>query len=208
MEAMAEMPDKCFDLAIVDPPYGIGDIRDGGHDSNRSIFKYKKVTWNDSTPTEDYFKQLMRVSKNRIIWGFQYYMPYLSKSDVGVIVFDKDIPMSTISQVDVACCSFHNRTQIFKYKWHGFIKKGDSEYDHQRIHPCEKPVALYLWLLDKYAKPGDKILDTHGGSMSIAIACHDLGFDLELYEIDKDYFEAGQDRLMRHQQQLGLFDNA
>ena len=205
MDLMKEYPDKHFELAIVDPPYGIGDIRDGGHDVNRSINKYKTVSWNNQIPSKQYFDEVNRVSKSRIIWGCQYYSKYLRDDEVGRIIHDKDISMSTISQADIASCSFHKRVRVFKYKWHGFIKAGDSPFDHQRIHPCEKPVSLYEWLLTNYAKKGDKILDTHGGSMSIAIAAWNLGFDLTLCELDKDYFEAAMKRITFHQAQGRLF---
>lgn len=112
--------------------------------------------------------------------------------------------MSTISQADIASCSFHKRVRVFKYKWHGFIKAGGSKFDHQKIHPCEKPVLLYEWLLINYAKKGDKILDTHMGSGSIAIACHNQGYALTACELDKDYYDAAVLRIRQHQSQKRL----
>ena len=215
MTAMAEMPDKCFDLALVDPPYGInapnmtmgsmpsrGEIStanrlkrlNGGSGKLKDrILNKSEIKWDYEKPSEKYFNELKRVSKNRIIFGGNYF-------DLGpsrcIICWDKIQPWDNFSQWEMAWTSFDSPASLFKC----------ANFDHNKIHPTQKPVALYRWLLDNYAKPGDRILDTHGGSMSIAIACHDLGFDLELYEIDEDYFKAGADRLKRHQAQGRLFD--
>ena len=211
---MKRMKEKQFDLAICDPPYGInapnvnmgsmparGEIStanrlkrlNGGSGKLKGrILNKSEITWDSTKPTEEYFKELKRVTKNRIIFGGNYF-------DLGptrcVICWDKVQPWDNFSQWEMAWTSFDNPAAMFRL----------ANFDHNKIHPTQKPVALYRWLLDKYAKPGDRILDTHGGSMSIAIACQDLGFDLELYEIDLDYFKAGSDRLKRHQAQGRLF---
>ena len=198
MEAMAGMPDKCFDLAIVDPPYGNKKIFNGS-----ANFANDPRQYSNHAPSEDYFKELFRISNNQIICGGNYFTLPISR---GWIFWYKHVAIPNYSAGEFLWTSFDCVGRCFDYQYTN-ICDGHGK----RIilnHPTAKPVALYRWLLDKYAKPGDKILDTHGGSMSIAIACHDLGFSLDLYEIDKDYFEAGKDRLMRHQQQLGLFDNA
>ena len=208
MVAMKEMPDKAFDLAIVDPPYGIGDFR-----QTKSKKHHKDITWNDHTPTEEYFKQLERVTKNRIIWGIPYYAKYVN--DVGRIVHDKTgggrrLMPTEFSDCDIASHSFGVNMRIFHYVHVGNVS-GPPDHisinwdNSNRIHPCQKPIFLYQWCLKRYAKPGDKILDTHLGSGSIAIACYDMGHDLVGYEIDKDYFEAAQKRLENHKKQLTLF---
>jgi site-specific DNA-methyltransferase (adenine-specific) len=201
MEAMAKMPDKAYDLAICDPPYGI-NMMDSDNKSRGKLAvakDYKKL--NDSaSPICEYFKELQRVSVNQIIFGANH---FISKNPIDSscwIVWDKDNGMNDFADCELAWSSFKTAVRIFRYRWNGMLQQ-DMKNKEIRIHPTQKPVALYQWLLKNYAKQGDRILDTHGGSMSIAIACHDLGFDLDLYEIDKDYFEAGKLRLERHQQQ-------
>lgn len=205
MVAMKDMPDKAFELAIVDPPYGIGDCV-----SSKSMHIHKTMTWNDSIPPQEYFDELQRVSKNQIIWGANYYQGI--RLPAGRIIHDKlngDCQSSSLSDADIASQSFNKLIKIYPYRWRGNVQGSSINWKNsgidRKIHPTQKPVALYQWLLKNYAKPGDKILDTHGGSMSIAIACHDLGFDLDLYEIDKDYFNAGKERLERHMKQQNLF---
>jgi site-specific DNA-methyltransferase (adenine-specific) len=197
MEAMAGIPDKCFDLAIVDPPYGIERFKKGG--SLISIYG-NPGRWNESVPTEDYFNQLFRITENLIIFGGNYFTLPVTGA---WIFWDKAKNTGThgnFADGELAWTSFNRPLKKICIPYDGFVGA-----DTERIHPTQKPVALYRWLLDKYAKPGDKILDTHGGSMSIAIACYDLGYDLELYEIDEDYFKAGKERLERYQAQGRLF---
>jgi site-specific DNA-methyltransferase (adenine-specific) len=205
MEAMREMPDKAFELAIVDPPYGIGDCV-----SSKSSHIHKVMTWNDSIPSQQYFDELCRVSKNQIIWGANYYQGI--RLPVGRIIHDKlngDCQSSSLSDADIASQSFNKLIKIWPYRWRGNVQGNSINWKNtgidSKIHPTQKPVALYKWLLKNYAKPGDKILDTHGGSMSIAIACDIMGFDLDLYEIDEDYFKAGKERFERHKRQQ-VFD--
>tara|TARA_R100001463_G_scaffold64809_2_gene117937 strand:+ start:39 stop:683 length:645 start_codon:yes stop_codon:yes gene_type:complete len=204
MEALKEFKDNQFHLAIVDPPYGIGDFR-----SSKSQKHHKKIKWNDITPNEQYFNELKRVSKNRIIFGVNYYAKYID--DVGRIIHDKtgggkrNAPAS-ISDCDIASHSFGVNMKIFHYISIGNVIGNKIDWENNlRWHPCQKPISLYEWLLMNYANKGDKILDTHLGSGSIAIACHNLGFDLEGYELDKEYFEAAKKRLKQHTNQQRLF---
>jgi len=206
MELMARYPDKYFDLAIVDPPYGIG--MDGG-----KIGKGKnlaKKNWDKQTPNKKYFDELFRVSKNQIIWGGNYFMLPLTKS---WIYWDKmqDGFAETFSSGELAWSSFNYPMKQIRYKYQGNyegfennITTKSSKPHLLKIHPTQKPVALYKWLLKNYANEGDKILDTHLGSGSIAIACHDLGFDLTACELDTDYYNAAMKRIEEHKQQLKL----
>ena len=198
---MAKMPDKAFDLAIVDPPYGIGKTWKKKR-KGQKIFngKYR----NERPPDKEYLKQLFRVSKNYIVWGANFYADLWPSKNV--IAWDKECTWEKDhkSEIEIAVTSKNHRpVSIFRHAWSGARKGGETGI--KIIHPHQKPIALYKWLLKNYAKPGDKILDTHGGSMSIAIACWDMGHDLDLYEIDKDYFEAGKRRLENHQKQQVLF---
>ena len=187
MDLMARYPDKYFALSIVDPPYGIGEDGSKSQSRLRSNSKWKnpkpsKYTINkgwDVKPTDLYFKELSRVSKNQIIWGANYFgsMPPSSCW----IVWDKKNGDSDFSDCELAYTSFNSGVRKFEWLWNGFQK----QQPEARIHPTQKPVALYKWLLHNYAKPGDKILDTHLGSGSIAIACHDYGYDLTACELDK-----------------------
>jgi len=199
MEFMADKPDKFYDLAIVGPPYGIGNWIQISGNINPN---HKKVEWNEkeNRPTPEYWKELRRVSKNRIIWGANYY-PECFENYNGAIIWDKGVAReSHFSVCEIASQSFTKRVDCIRINWQAIQKKiGDL------IHPCSKPVQLYKWLLMNYAKPGDKILDTHGGSGSICIACHDLGFDLDWCELDADYFEAAKKRFEIHKAQLKLF---
>ena len=196
MVMMARYPDKCFDLAIVDPPYGIG--MDGGNVGYKGKNNFAKKDWDKSTPNERYFKELFRVSKNQIIWGGNYFGLPPSRC---FLVWDKGEGFynRTYAECELAWTSFDKNTCKFK---HDPLAKGDYK---GKIHPTQKPIALYKWLLEKYAKSGDKILDTHLGSGSIAIACHDYGFDLTACEMDKDYYEAAMNRLANHQSQQKIF---
>tara|TARA_Y100001938_G_scaffold144379_1_gene218849 strand:- start:330 stop:935 length:606 start_codon:yes stop_codon:yes gene_type:complete len=191
MEAMKEMSENQFDLAIVDPPFGIGNFVQTN--------KGQKVDWNDETPTDVYFKELKRVSKNRIIFGANYYNCF--EKNGGAIVWIKNQPMPNFSKCVIASCSYHKKIELYKQTWTNFVAKG-----RQGIHPCEMPVSIYEWILINYCKDGDKILDTHLGSGSIAIACHNLGYDLTGYEIEKEYFEAAKTRIDNHTRQLKIQD--
>ncbi len=207
MEALKEMSDNQFDLAIVDPPYfkGMGRSNFYGASRKNKVGKreYKDIEcWDNGIPNEEYFEELTRVSKNQIIWGINYFSSHSKTS--GRIIWDKKNDSSTFSKAEIASCSLMNSVQVFRYRWNGMIQE-DMKNKEVKIHPTQKPVALYKHLLRTYAKPGEKILDTHLGSGSIAIACHDLGFDLVGYELDKHYFDAASSRVIEHQKQARLF---
>ena len=199
MKLMARYPDKYFDLAIVDPPYGIG--YDGANSSSgshggRKAHKWKG--WDSSIPSEEYFKELFRVSKNQIIWGANYFTKYLPSS-MGWIVWRKDRGNFSSSDAELAYSSFQRALREYTKNPLVLVREGGT------IHPTQKPICLYKWLLSNYANEGDKILDTHLGSGSIAIACHDLGFDLTACELDTDYYNAAMKRIEDHKKQLQLF---
>jgi site-specific DNA-methyltransferase (adenine-specific) len=197
MELMARYEDNHFDLAIVDPPYGIGNFNHRDHyDSPK--WEYD---WNNSIPSEEYFKELKRVSVEQIIWGANYYNCFSDKG--GAIVWYKDVKHPNMSKCEIASYSRLKKVEFYRYDWSNTDKY--NELRGSDIHPCEKPVSLYEWLLINFAKEGDKILDTHLGSASIAIACHNLGFDLTACELDKDYYEAALKRIEQHQSQQRLF---
>jgi site-specific DNA-methyltransferase (adenine-specific) len=208
MQLMARYPDKYFDLAIVDPPYGIDvDNREdhGKKRSKKSASKskdYAKKGWDSKVPNEEYLKELFRISKNQIIWGVNYY-PY-NFLNGGRIFWDKGTAQGfTTGDGELAYCSKTNTIRKVSIVWNGMIQH-DMKNKETRIHPTQKPVALYKWILDKYAKQGDKILDTHLGSGSIAIACHDYGFDLTACELDKEYFDKAMERINNHKLQQRL----
>jgi site-specific DNA-methyltransferase (adenine-specific) len=197
MLLMARYPDKYFDLAIVDPPYGIGASEmTMGSGKNKKYKKGKK--WDNDTPNKEYFTELKRVSKNQIIWGGNYFQLPLTKS---WIFWDKGVYWDCdFADGELAWTSFNSVLRIAQIRYKGFLGA-----DNERIHPTQKPIKLYKWLLDKYAKENDKILDTHLGSGSIAIACHDYGFDLTACELDKEYYEKAKQRILNHVKQLTLF---
>ena len=188
MEAMAGLENNQFDLAIVDPPYGIGIS------SNPVRQQHKKKQWDNSIPSKKYFKELFRISKNQIIWGGNYFdLPPTQ----GFFIWDKKQPHDfSLAMCEYAWSSIQKPAKM----WSLSVLK-----EKGKIHPTQKPVELYEWLLINNAKEGDKILDTHLGSGSIAIACHNLGYDLEGYELDKDYYIAAKKRLQEHQSQLRMF---
>jgi site-specific DNA-methyltransferase (adenine-specific) len=196
MELMARYPDNYFDLAIVDPPYGIGDKFKGGKNGKINFNEIVEKAWDNKTPSLEYFLQLKRVSKNQIIWGGNYFLDNLGSTRC-VIIWDKIISEDfSMAMLEMAWTSFDKLAKIFKFS----VPKIGG-----KIHPTQKPVKLYEWLLMNYAKENDKILDTHLGSGSIAIACHNLKFDLTACELDKDYFDASLKRLHNHQSQLTMF---
>ena len=194
MLLMARYPDKYFDLAIVDPPYGINVNESIGRRKGMKHSGHKKAVWDNEIPTAEYFDELFRVSKNQIIWGANYFVMPPTKC---FIIWDKCYSEDvTFSRYEYAWSSFNITSK-------GFVFNGQANKD--KIHPTQKPVALYKWLLDKYAKENDKILDTHLGSGSIAIACHDYGFDLTACELDKEYFDKAIQRINNHTAQTKLF---
>lgn len=220
MLGMNIYPDKYFELAIVDVNYGIkqdgrnnhtrgGKTKFGGNmgkfgtyvsaNDYRNGFKY-----DDNSPEERYFKELFRVSQNQIIWGANHFISKIPINSSCWVVWDKINGGSDFADCELAWTSFESSVRKFSFKWNGMLQ-GDMKNKEERIHPNQKPVALYKWLLTNYAKPGDKILDTHLGSGSIALACHQLKFDLVGYEIDADYYNAAVKRLKNFQLQGELF---
>jgi site-specific DNA-methyltransferase (adenine-specific) len=199
LEAMRQMADNQFDLAIVDPPYGIGAAKKPIEAGKWKRKIHKSKDWDSSIPPKEYFQELKRVSKNQVIWGGNYFLDYLTNTPC-FIVWDKKLTKGWLADCELAWTSFNTQTKIFT-RHH--IE--DHNAGIKRIHPTQKPVKLYEWLLDNYAKEGDKILDTHLGSGSIALACHNRGYSLTAFEIDKEYFEAAKKRLEIHQAQLTMF---
>jgi len=207
MALMREFPDKHFDLAIVDPPYGIGE--DGSKNYTRSNLgvakNYKAFAGNDKkSPTSAYFNELSRVSKNQIVFGANHFIDKMPWASSCWIVWDKLNGESDFADCELAWTSFKSSVRKFTFRWAGMLQ-GDMANKETRIHPTQKPVALYRWLLANYAKEGMKILDTHLGSGSHAIACHYAKMHLTACELDPDYYAAACERIERETRQLTLF---
>jgi len=207
MDYMRGLPDNAFELAIVDPPYGIGE----SGDSNKSRGKlaeaknYKAFSGSDiSAPNLDYFLELKRVSKNQIIWGANHFCGTFGGSSSCWIVWDKMNGNTDFADCELAYASFKTAVRKFQFQWQGMLQ-GDMKKKERRIHPTQKPVKLYDWLLANYAKPGDRILDTHLGSGSSAIAAHYAGLDFVGLELDKDYFKAASKRVDNETRQVDIF---
>jgi site-specific DNA-methyltransferase (adenine-specific) len=199
MLLMARYPDNYFDLAIVDPPYGIGANKMTLGNGKSKI--YRGVNdWDNSIPKEDYFKELFRVSKNQIIWGGNYMTEHL-KPTSSWLFWDKGTGENDFADGELAWSSFGGALRKINKSWVGANAKDEAK----RMHPTQKPIYLYGWCLKKYAKPNDKILDTHLGSGSIAIACHDYGFELTACELDKEYYDKAIERISNHVAQQKLF---
>ena len=208
MLLMARYPDNYFDLAIVDPPYGI-DFSNFNRTNKTSdgtrvkSNKYKNSNWDDSIPKDEYFIELIRVSKNQIVWGGNYFPILWGNGCKGFIFWYKGNPVPNFADGELAYTSFNKVAKQFDFRYYGALQ-GKTSADN-KIHPTQKPIELYKWILDKYAKQGDKILDTHLGSGSIAIACHDYGFELTACELDKEYYDKAIQRIKNHISQQKLF---
>lgn len=202
MEAMKEMEDNQFDLAIVDPPYGIGANKMTLGNGKRKVYRGKE-DWDAKPPSKEYFNELFRVSKNQVIWGSNHFIEQFSRNSSCWLFWDKGTGENDFADGELAWTSFNGAMRKVFISWVGANAKEKNEND--RVHPTQKPVKLYEWILMKYAKDNDKILDTHLGSGSIAIACHNLGFDLTGYEIDEEYFSAAVKRYQQHKNQLRIF---
>jgi len=194
MEGMKQIPDKYFDLAIVDPPYGI-DVTNMNMGGRNTIRPDKSKKWDKDIPTEKYFKELKRTSKNQIIWGGNYFDLPPTR---GFVIWDKGESMykRSFAECEFGWTSFDVSARIYKLN--------PNQLD--RIHPTQKPVKLYKWILKNYAKEGDKILDTHVGSASSLIACHQMGFDYIGFELDKEYYKLANERLEIAKAQISIFD--
>jgi site-specific DNA-methyltransferase (adenine-specific) len=217
MEGMKQIPDKYFELAIVDPPYFKGPNKRQYYGRRINKLNIKRRDYSEikgwDIPNEQYFKELLRVSKNQIIWGINYYDFYLGP---GRIIWDKVNGASSYSDCEIAYCSTHDSTRLFRYMWNGMnqgksineghIMQGDKSKNEKRIHSTQKPVNLYKWQLMNYAKPGDKILDTHVGSASSLVACYEMGFDFLGFELDKNMYELASNRLEETMNQINMFN--
>jgi len=204
MDFMREMPDKAYNLAIVDPPYGIGinsQFKNSGGLGSKSMFRQTKgqgaKEWDSKTPTEEYFKELFRVSTNQIIWGGNYFLNHLPSTRC-MLIWDKMNGGNNMADAEIAWTSIDGSVRMFRM--HHFSRGYGT-----KIHLTQKPVALYTWLLKNYAKEGDKILDTHGGSMSSVIAAIKGGFDITCFELDKDYYEKAKERIENFISQENMF---
>jgi site-specific DNA-methyltransferase (adenine-specific) len=200
MDLLIRTPDKFYDLAIVDPPYGININMNAGRKKDTRSKKRTYKKWDNEIPNYEYFKELFRVSKNQIIWGGNYFTQYLQPS-MGWIFWDKCVAEGcSFSDGELAWTSFNQSLKKCIIPYSGFIGM-----EGEKFHPTTKPIKLYKWLLHNYAKEGDKILDTHLGSGSIAIACHDYKFKLTACELDKEYYNKAVRRVKDHVAQLTLF---
>lgn len=201
MELMKRYPDNYFDLAIVDPPYGISVNMNAGRKKDTKSKKRTVKQWDNETPTEEYFTELFRVSKNQIIFGANHMIDKIKLNSAGWIFWDKCVASGcSFSDGELAWTSFNQALKKIIVPYSGFIGM-----EGEKFHPTTKPIKLYKAVIDKFAKQGDKILDTHLGSGSIAIACHDYGFDLTACELDKEYYDAAIKRIKNHVGQQKLF---
>ena len=200
MNVMKDYEDNHFDLAIVDPPYMDNANKLNSMNVGGKIKRNNFTTRNFKKPNKTYFKELFRVSKNQIKWGINYFENF----GAGRIVWDKDKSKVRWNDCEIAYQSFSNSNKIFRYRWNGMLQE-DMKNKEERIHPTQKPIALYKWLLHNYAEKGQKILDTHLGSGSIAVACHYFGVDLVGVEIDEEYYDKAKDRVNELTKQETLF---
>ena len=216
LQGMKQFSDGYFDLAIVDPPYGIncmsfGYTKSGGKQFGHSATKgrdYRKSSDWDIKPGEEYFKELMRVSKKQIIWGGNYFTDILPPTK-SFIIWDKrcnDKIRNSFADCEYAWCSEGlGVARVFRFVWNGMMQ-GDMRHKEERFHPTQKPVALYVWILNNYAKPGDVILDTHVGSGSSLIACHRTQHKYIGFEIDEEYYQKASKRIEQETAQMSIFD--
>ena len=208
VEGMKQFPDKYFDLAIVDVPYGIGECGDKNH-TRGGLAKakdYKAFSGNDlQAPDKQYFDELFRISKNQIIWGANHFISKIPYDSHCWIVWDKDNGENDFADCELAWTSFDSAVRRLKYRWSGMLQENMKNKEF-RIHPTQKPVALYEWLLSRYAKDGDIILDTHVGSASSLIACYNTNHKFVGFELDEHYYKLSKERLDREMAQINLFD--
>lgn len=206
MDGMKEFPDKYFDLAIVDPPYGIEQGGDANHTRSVIATSKKYHTFKDTkSPDKDYFSELRRVSKNQIIFGANHFIDKIPIPSSCWLVWDKENGKNDFADCELAWTSFGKAVRKFAFRWQGMLQ-GDMKNKERRIHPTQKPVALYKWILANYANDGDLILDTHVGSASSLIACEDMGFRYVGFEIDEVYYRESKERLENHKTQVSIAD--
>ena len=208
MQGMTEFPDKYFDLAIVDPPYGIGEngSRNKTRGKRAAATDYRPFFGNDvEAPDENYFQELFRVSKNQIIFGANHFISKMPYDSHCWLVWDKENGDNDFADCELAWTSFKSAVRIYRFRWQGMMQ-GDMKNKEVRIHPTQKPVRLYSWILSKYAKAGEIILDTHVGSASSLIACHRAGLQYVGFEIDPHYYQLANARLEQEKAQVSIFD--
>jgi len=208
MEGMKQFPDKFFDIAIVDPPYG--GVTQGGYMRNQisggvaQNKVYHLAIWGCKAPTAEYFAELIRVSKNQVIWGGNYYANMLPNSQCW-IVWDKCKPEGvSYADFEMAWTSFDRAARLFRFMWHGMLQ-GDMQHKETKIHPTQKPIALYKWILDNFSNKNDVVLDTHVGSASSLIACYETGHEYYGFEIDPIYYADAKKRLFEAESQVNMF---
>ena len=207
VQGMKEFPDKYFDLAIVDTPYWIGENGDKNHTRSKlaKAKNYKAFSGNDiEPPDKEYFDELFRVSKNQIIWGANHFISKIPYDSSCWIVWDKD-NTGDFADCELAWTSFDSAVRKFKYRWNGMLQENMKNKEN-RLHPTQKPVALYEWILSRYAKDGDIILDTHVGSASSLIACYNTNHKFVGFELDKYYYELSKKRLDAEMAQMRITD--
>ena len=205
VDGMKQFPDKYFDLAIVDPPYGININCSMGRRKGDKQSDYPKAYWDNEIPNEKYFEELFRVSKKQIIWGANHFISKIPYDSHCWIVWDKDNGENDFADCELAWTSFDSAVRRLKYRWSGMLQENMKNKEF-RIHPTQKPVALYEWLLSRYAKDGDIILDTHVGSASSLIACYNTNHKFVGFELDEHYYKLSKERLDREMSQIRLFD--
>jgi len=206
IEGMKRYPDKFFDLAVVDPPYGLGE--DGKSNHSRCKFakakEYTPKNWDKKAPDKIYFNELIRVSKNQIIWGANHFISKIPFDSSCWIVWDKKNGKNDFADCELSWTSFKSSVRKFEFRWLGMLQ-GNMKDKEIRIHPTQKPIALYDWIFANYAKPGDKILDTHLGSQSSRIAACKAGLPFIGFETDQEYFDLGNKRFFDFARQGSLF---
>ena len=206
MSLMSRYEDNYFDLAIIDPPYGI-DIGNQSQGKGGGVAKkidYTVKDWDKFSPNKDYFQELLRVSKNQIVWGANHFIDKIPFGSSCWLVWDKLNGSTDFADCELAYTSFKSSVRKYQFRWSGMLQQ-DMKNKEKRIHPTQKPIKLYEWILMGWAKEADKILDTHLGSGSIAMACHNLGYELTACELDKEYYQASIKRIKDHISQQRLF---
>ena len=211
MEGMKQFPDKYFDLAIVDPPYG--GVTQGGYATNqvsggiaRNRNDYVLDVWQQNAPDQAYFEELFRVSKNSVIWGGNYFIEQIHRNSQCWLVWDKQKPQGiTYADAELAWTSFNLGVKVFRYTWNGMLQ-GDMKNKEHKIHPTQKPKNLYKWVLQNFAKSGDLILDTHVGSASSLIACEEMGLKYVGFELSEEYYKLATKRLNTHKSQVSIME--
>ncbi|MCM1235325.1 MAG: site-specific DNA-methyltransferase [Ruminococcus flavefaciens] len=207
-QAMKQIPDKYFELAIVDPPYGIGENGTKNHTRSKLAKSkdYKSYAGNDSAPPdEEYFRELFRISQNQVIFGANHFISKIPYDSSCWIVWDKENGNNDFADCELAWTSFKSAVRIFRFRWSGMLQ-GDMKNKEIRIHPNQKPVPLYQWIIGRWAKPGDKIIDTHAGFGSCLVAAYRASHKFLGFELDKDYFTAADKRLRDEMAQMTIFD--